>query len=101
MTITRMTPKDRKADILKAAVVVASRVGFTAMRQQHIVDEAKCSYGLMTRYYTMTNIKRAVMRVAIEDRNIPIIAAGLGCGDPTARKAPADLKAKALAHLAK
>lgn len=97
----RLSPDDRKAEILAAALTVAARMGFTAMRQKDIAEEAKCAYGAVTHYFnTMEQMRRAVMRAAIKQENIKIISQGLGCGDPHARKAPAELKQKAAALLA-
>jgi len=96
----RMTPKDRKADILTAAVRAAARVGFANVRQVDIAKEAQCGFGTITlRWGTMAQLRRAVMRAAIQQQCLPVIAAGLGMGDKDAKKAPDALKKKALATL--
>lgn len=95
-TRTRMKPADRKAEILEAALVAARKCGFSKFRQIDIAAEANVSYGLVSTYFkTMTQMRRAVMRAAINRKDLAILAQGLGCGDPDARKAPAELKAKA------
>lgn len=98
----RMTPKDRKAEILDAAFRSAKAVGFANLRQADIAALAKCAHGTVSlRWGTMGKLKTAVMSKAVADEHLPIVAAGLALGHPTARKAPADLKDKALKTLSK
>ncbi len=99
----RMTPANRKAAILAAAMTVAAskKIGFSAMRQKDIAEQAECGFGTVTLYFnTMTQMRRAVMREAIKQQDVAIIAQGLGIGDPDAKKAPPELKKKAAALLA-
>lgn len=96
MTV-RMKPENRKDAILEAGLVAARKVGFLNLRQADIAQEAGCAHGLVTRYFaTMTQMRRAIMRAAIQRKDLALIAQGLGCGDADARKAPDDLKKKAL-----
>ena len=97
----RMKPADRKADILEAAIKAAQKHGFVAVRQKDIAEEAQCGFGTVSLYFsTMKQMRRAVMRAAIARGLLPIVAQGLGCMDPDARKAPPELKEKALKLLA-
>jgi len=95
-----MKPAERKADILDAAVKAAQRVGFMQVRQKDIADEAKCGFGTVSLYYnTMQQMRRAIMRAAIERKVLPIIAQGLAIRDTQAMKAPDALKKAALNSL--
>lgn len=98
--MARMTPADRKADILASAVKAAETHGFAQLRLHHIATAAGCSNALVVAHFkTMIQMRRAVMRTAIKDEILPIIASGVAIADPTAKKAPDDLKIKALATL--
>lgn len=93
----RMKAKDRKADLLQFAVKAAETHGFAAFRSQHVADMAGVSQPLIMLYFhTVKQLRRSVMRAAIKDANLKVIAAGLGLQDPDARKAPPELKEAAL-----
>lgn len=98
----RLHPDDRKEQILIAALKVASRPGGYAKLTRAVVAEcAGCSEGLVSKYFgTMVRLKRAIMRAAIKDGNLPILAQGLAAGDKCAQKADESLKRKALETLA-
>jgi molybdopterin-biosynthesis enzyme MoeA-like protein len=49
----------------------------------------------------MKQMRRAIIREAIQRKSLVIIAGGLGINDPDAQKAPDDLKAKAVKLLAR
>jgi AcrR family transcriptional regulator len=97
----RLDAKDRQGEILEAALLVAQKMGFANIRQKDIAERAGCGYGTVTLHFkTMTQMRREIMRAAIKREILPIIAQGLGMGDPNAKKAPAEIKKKALASLA-
>lgn len=99
--MARMTPTDRKAAILEAAINVAQQKGFALFRLHHIAEAAECSNALVISHFsTMTQVKRAVMRAAIKREILSIIASGIVNAEPAAIKADPDLKRKALASLA-
>lgn len=96
-----MKAKDRKAELLNAAVRLAERVGFANLRRDAIAAEAGVSFALVTaRLGTMANVKRSVMREAIRQEKLGIIGQGLALSDSTARKAPDDLKDRAVQWIA-
>ena len=99
----RMKPNDRKAEILEAAINVASRPGgWGRLTREAVAKEAKCAEGLPSKYFgTMTNFKRAIMRAAIAGKNLSVIAQGLAAGDKVAAKIDDAIKREALATLAK
>lgn len=98
---SRLEPAVRKDQILAAAVELAKLRGYGSVTRDGIAAHAGCSTGLVTKYFsTMTQLKRSIMRVAVKNHILSIIAQGLAAQDPHARKAPEDVKQKALATLA-
>ena len=97
----RLQPEIRKEQILAAALKVAARPGgWNKLTRQSVAREAQCTDGLISKYFgTMPAFKRTIMRAAIKDAALPVLAQGIATGDKFAAKAPADLKAKALATL--
>lgn len=95
-----MAPKDRKAAILEAAVTAAKNHGFSALRLAHIAEQAECSNALVVSHYgTMSQMRRAVMRAAIKQEILSIVAEGIATRDPVACKSSPELQRKALAAL--
>lgn len=97
----RLKPDDRKLQILKAAVVVANRTGgWSTLTRQAVAAEAACAEALVSKYFgTMTDFKRTIMRAAVRNKLLHIIAQGLAVGDKHAQKAEPELKTQALATL--
>lgn len=96
----RMKPKDRKAEILTAAVVAAQALGFTRFRLVDVAAQANCSTALVILYWsTMEQIRRAVMREAIRTEALPVLAVGIAIDDPRCRKLPTELAQRAIASL--
>lgn len=88
--------------ILDAALKVAGAPGgWAKLTRAQVAKEAGCAEGLPSVYFgTMVNFRRAIMRAAIQAENLSILAQGLAYGDKCAQKAPADLRASAIRHLA-
>jgi AcrR family transcriptional regulator len=96
----RLDPKVRKEEILAVAVAHASVVGLNGLRRDDIAQKAGVANGLVSRYFnTMLQLRRAVIRSAVHNEILPIIAQGLAMREPEAMKAPEALKQKALATL--
>lgn len=102
MTKKRLQPADRMQEILNAAIKVAGRPGgWGKLTRDAVAKEAGCAEGLVSKYFgTMISFKRAIMRAAIQDSNLSVVAQGLAAGDKCAQKAPSELKAAALNTLA-
>ena len=95
-THTRMAPKDRKAEVLEAAIRTASKVGWRRMTRADIAAEAGTSDALVsTRLGTMEAIRKTVMREAVKRSIAPVVAQGLAERNPIAMKASDELKAAA------
>ena len=96
MATEYMSSKDRKEMILNAAITVAERDSYITMKRVDISAQADCAESLINKYFgTMGQLRRAVMRHAIKNRNFKIVAQGLSNNDSNARKAPEDLKREA------
>lgn len=96
--MARLKPEDRRARILEHAVEAARSIGYQHITRDEVARRAAVSVGLVTRYFgTMPKLKRAVMRAAIQGEVLEVVAQGLAAADPHARKAPNDLKQRAIA----
>ncbi len=97
---TRMQPKDRKEQILLAAVELSKSSNYMRVTRDQIAEKAGVAMGLVTYYFsTMAQLRRDVMRYAVRCEVLEIIAQGLALGDTQARKAPEDVRKKAVATL--
>jgi AcrR family transcriptional regulator len=96
----KLKPTDRKQQILTAAISLAVKDGYQKVTREAIAEAALCSPGLVSNYFnTMTQCRRAIMRAAIKDRNLTIIAQGVVAKDKDALKAPTELQEAALKSL--
>ena len=88
----RLHPDDRKEQILAAALKVAGRPGgWAKLTRDAVAKEANCAEGLPSKYFgTMVAFRRAIMRAAIRDWNLSVIAQGLAAGYKVALKAEED-----------
>lgn len=100
-TIKRMTPADRRGQILGVAVDLARKDGYTNITREGLAGAVGVSVGLINRYFlAMPELRRQVMLEAIRLEVPEIIAQGLVNGDPLAVNAPGPLKFKAALVLA-
>lgn len=98
--MNRLNPKIRKDELLNAALKVARDKGFENMTRDAIADEAGVSFGLVRHYLgTMNRLKQTVMRAAVREEILEIIAYGLYSKDKQALKAPDELKARAFEYM--
>ena len=66
-----------------------------------IARAAKCTSGLVFHYFgTLTNVRRRIMYRAVAEKNLKVIAQGLGRGDGIARQAERSVKLEAVKLLA-
>lgn len=92
----RANPALRMEHILNAALEVAKENGFNKITKQSIAEAAGISVSLIGYYFkTVPQLKRAIMRAAISNGIVEIVAEGLAVKDPHARKAPKELKTRA------
>jgi len=91
----------RRETILAAALTVARNPGgWSTLTRSLVANEAGCTDGLVSRYFgTMTDFRRKIMREAIAQRDLKIIAQGLACEYPHAYKADPELRKQALGSI--
>lgn len=95
-----MKHKDRTNQLIAAALVVAEREGYMTMTREQIAAEAQCSPGLVSLHLgTMPAMRRMVMRAAVRQRVLRVVAQGLAMRDPVALKADATVRGAAVAGL--
>jgi hypothetical protein len=100
VTKNRVNPDLRKDQILKIAIAVARKYGCHKTTRDEIAHRAGVSMGLVSHYFgTMKKLRRTIMRAAIVNEELEIIAKGLANNDPYARKASDDLKQRAVSTL--
>ena len=96
----RLTPALRRQHILDAAVILASSGNYQNITRQQIAETAGIAPTLISHHFsTMPQFRRALMRYAVQNRHLSVIAQGLAARDDQAQKAPAELQALALGAL--
>ena len=97
----RLRPEVRHDQILTAALKLAARTHYSRITRDGIAEKAKCSTGLVTKYFTtMPQLRRAVMRAAVVRGVVPVIAQGIAAKDRHAMKVTGTVRKEALALLA-
>ena len=96
----RLEPAQRRELILEAAVALATTDHYQKITRQAIADEAGIAPTLVTHYFgTMTRIRRDIMRYAVRNECLKVIAQGLASQDVHALKASPGLQTAALGSL--
>ena len=96
----RLNPEVRSQLIIDAGLRVASVHGWRAVTREKVANEAQISPAMINiRFSTMAQLLRSVMRKAIEDKMLHVIAQGYAAGDPTALKIDDELKRLAFSSL--
>jgi AcrR family transcriptional regulator len=99
--MSRLNPADRHALILAAALRISRLHGYQKVTRADIALAAECSEALVSSYLgTMVQVRRAVIRAAIKNRDLIVLAQALAAKDSHAQKAPDELKRAAVATLA-
>lgn len=96
----RLPPKARGQILLEVALRQAKIHGLARVTREQIATAADVSPALVSaRLGTMVNLRRSVMRHAVAEGELKVIAEGLVTRDPIATKAPEDLRRRALATI--
>lgn len=96
----KMTKKDRKASILQIALALSEKHHYTTVTRNDISNKGGFAPTLVQYHFgTMNQLRRDIMRLAIQTENLVVIAQGLACKDKHAQKAAPELKEKAVKHL--
>lgn len=92
--------KDRKTELLDAALRLAKTKGYTKVTREAIAAVVGCVPATVTNHLgTTPNMKRGIMRAAVSRGVVEVVAQGLADGNPHAKKASHDLKQRAVEHL--
>lgn len=92
----KLEARERAAQILGAALLVAARVGYTRVTREQIAHEARIAPTLIPYHFgTMPELRRHIMREAVRRECLPVIAQGLALRDRHALKAPPELRRRA------
>jgi AcrR family transcriptional regulator len=98
----RMDPSVRKDQIMVAAVDEAVAGNYMAMRREDVAKRAGVAPGLVNRYYgTMSQLRAEVMRHAVDNYIVEVVAQGVAIDDPHTRRIDGDLRERAINHLIK
>lgn len=91
-----------KQRILAAAIKVSTRPGgWAKLTRDQVATEADCAPALVSKHFgTMTEFRRSIMRAALKDEHLSVLAQGIAAGDKVAAKASDELRCRALATLA-
>ena len=94
----RLNPKVRKETIIIAAFRVARKPGgWSRMTRAAIAKEAHCAEGLISKYLgSMDSVRRIIMKRAIKNEYMELIAQGIASGEPAAMALSPVLKHKAI-----
>lgn len=97
MANRRLKPAVRKAEILTAALPLASARGYANVTRNDIAAAAGIS-GPAVQYHfgTMTQLRTDLMRHAVKQECLRVIAQGLAAQDRHAERADAELKRRAV-----
>jgi AcrR family transcriptional regulator len=75
MAHQKLKPKERKQQILDAAIKVTVRVGFNSLTREAIATEAKVSDGTVSFHFnTMKQLRRALARYAMKTHNGAVLS---------------------------
>ena len=97
-----MDKQDRTNQLLDTALQLAQESHYKQVRLTAIAERAGVTHPLVSKYLgTMTNIRRDIMRRAIERANLVVLAQGLDARERVALKAPEALRLRAQAMQAK
>jgi AcrR family transcriptional regulator len=98
MTTDRLPANARQQQILDEALRSAEVYGYTNITRQMIADHLDIAPGLVSHYCgTMDELRRTVMRHAVQQERLRVVAQGIIAKHPVAMRAPRELRARALA----
>ena len=93
-----MNKNDPKQKILDAAVEISRTKGYNRITRNEVAEQAGGIAGSSVHYHfkTMTKLRRDIMRAAVRNEVIEVVAQGLALRDPHALKAPLELRGQAV-----
>lgn len=101
MTRSRLPKEQRRTELLDVALKLAERLGADKITHDCVAERAGVARSLVAHYFgTATQLRRDVMRAAVKQRLVVIVARGLALRDPHAGKADEALREECSAYLA-
>ena len=96
----RMTTDARSDQILACAVQLAADKGLYAVTREDVAKAAGISTGRVSGCFgTMSKLRRSIVKSAVRDENLSVLAAAIAARDAGVAKIPADLRMRALSSL--
>lgn len=96
MTHTRLDPKRRTDELLAVALRLAAANGWRTLTHADVAQAAGVSPGLVVaRLGTKTSMLRDVMRAAVREGVVAVVAEGLAVSDKQAMRADEQLRERA------
>jgi AcrR family transcriptional regulator len=93
----RQKPDVRKDAITAVALRLAAETHYMQVQRKQIADELGVTPPALTYHFgTMQQLRRAIMRAAIDKEDLVVIAQGLVGQDEHAKKAPEALRRRAV-----
>ena len=97
----KMQARERKAQILNAALSLCETENFARLTREQIAKKLSIPPSLIAYHFgTMPSLRRDIMREAVRVECLPVIAQGLALRDAHAMKAPEELRRRAVEALA-
>lgn len=87
----------RKEEIVAVALELAQASHYTQVQRKQIADTMGVTPPALTYHFgTMCQLRRAMMRAAVKQENLIVLAQGLVANDPYAKDAPEALRRRAI-----
>jgi AcrR family transcriptional regulator len=99
---THAPPAARRKLLLDTARAQAEKIGYTNLTRDGVAAAAGLAAGTLNFYFeTMAGLRAELMRQAVKERHLRIIAQGVIARHPVALRAPKELRARALTEYCK
>jgi AcrR family transcriptional regulator len=86
----------RIEEIIAAGLALAAAKGYQQVSRADLAEAVGVVESNVSRHFgTMKQFRRSLMRAAVNQRNLAVLAQGLAMRDAVACEAPADLRAEA------
>ena len=100
MSYTKIAAAKRKEQIILIAVQLAAKsTDYTKITRHDIASVGNFSVNLITHYFTMAKLQREIIRRALREEIVEILAQGLVRRDKRVMKMPEPLKSKVATYL--
>lgn len=97
----RLNSDVRKEQIVDAALAIARDFGFSCMIRDNIANKLGVSSPLIQHHFgTMKQLRRAVVRKAIQDKCLPVLAQLIALRDPLVADLDSTVREQAIRSLA-